>query len=222
MPGSPAGKAHKGIAMEGPIARWYARLTQSDLKRHVRMAEDLAKRIAPGSRVLEVAPGPGYFCIELAKRGDFEITGLDVSQTFVEIARRNASDARVRVDFRHGNASDLPFADETFHFAFCQAAFKNFAQPAAAIREMRRVLRPGGQALIVDLRRDATLAEIDLEVEGMRLGLLNRWLTRQTFRRILLKNAYTESEIRTLADGAAFASVQSEIEGISFRLSLTK
>jgi ubiquinone/menaquinone biosynthesis C-methylase UbiE len=215
-------KAHKGIAMEGPIARWYARLTRNDLKRHQHMAAEMAKRIAPGSRVLEVAPGPGYFCIELAKLGDFEITGVDVSRTFVEIARRNAQAAGVRVEVRHGNASALPFADCAFDFAFCQAAFKNFAEPARALEELSRVLRPGGQACVVDLRRDASLAEIDGEVDRMRLGPLNRWLTRQTFRRVLLKSAYTAREVEAMAARTRFASNRIELEGISFRLWLTR
>jgi len=130
-------KAYKGITMEGPIATWYAGTTLKDLNRHKLRAEQLSKAIPSGSRVLEIAPGPGYFCIELAKLGDYEITGLDISKSFVEIARTNAAAANVKVDFRQGNASDMPFANETFDLTFCQAAFKNFTQPVRAIAEMQ-------------------------------------------------------------------------------------
>ena len=109
-----------------------------------------------GSVVLEVAPGPGYFCIELAKLGDYSITGLDISHTFVEIASKKAAEAGVHVDFRQGNASSMPFADNTFDFLLCRAAFKNFGQPVRALQEMCRVLKPGGRGLIIDLRKDAS------------------------------------------------------------------
>jgi len=57
--------------------------------------------------VLEVAPGPGFFAIELAKQGDFKLTGLDISQTLVEIAAENARKAGVKIDFRLGNAAAM-------------------------------------------------------------------------------------------------------------------
>jgi len=66
--------------------------------------------------VLEVAPGPGFFAIELAKLGDFKITGLDLSRTFVEIAMENAGNAGAKIDFRLGNSSAMPFASESFDF----------------------------------------------------------------------------------------------------------
>jgi hypothetical protein len=70
-------KAYKGLAMEGIIASWYARTTFKDLKRHKLVAAQVAPKIPAGGSVLEIAPGPGYFCIELAKLGDFRITGQE-------------------------------------------------------------------------------------------------------------------------------------------------
>ena len=109
-------KAYKGLAMEGPIATWYATITQKDVRRHRLGAEQWAKQIKSGSHVLEVAPGPGYFSIELAKLGDYKVTGLDISKSFVEIARKNAIGASVKVDFREGNASSMPFESNSFDF----------------------------------------------------------------------------------------------------------
>ena len=63
----------------------------------------------------------------------------------------------------------MPFEDGTFDFTFCQAAFKNFTEPVKAIAEMYRVLRLGGTAVIVDLRRDASPEEIEHEIKGMGL-----------------------------------------------------
>jgi ubiquinone/menaquinone biosynthesis C-methylase UbiE len=118
--------------------------TGKSLDEVAKLARRIANQLPSGSNVLEVAPGPGYYCIELAKLGDYSITGLDISHTFVDIASKKAVEAQVRVDFRQGNASSMPFADNTFDFLVCRAAFKNFGQPVRALQEMCRVLKPGG------------------------------------------------------------------------------
>ena len=105
------GKGYKGMGMEGPIAKWYAKATHKDIEEFRTLARRMDERLKPGAKVLEVAPGPGYFAIELAKLGTYNITGLDISETFVEIARKNAREAGVEVDFRCGNASGMPFGD---------------------------------------------------------------------------------------------------------------
>src|SRR5512147_2894554 len=112
-------KAYKGLPMEGLIASWYAKTTLKDLKRHKLMAAQLRKKIPANGKVLEIAPGPGYFCIELARLGNYQITGLDISKSFVEISRRNAVQAGLNIDFQEGNASAMPFKENTFDFTFC-------------------------------------------------------------------------------------------------------
>src|SRR5438552_17163849 len=108
------GKAYKGLAMEGPIATWYAKNTGRDRRRFIAVAEAVARRVPPGGRVLEVAPGPGFLAIEIAKGGRHRVTGLDISESFVRIALENARKAGVVMDFRHGNASAMQFPDATF------------------------------------------------------------------------------------------------------------
>jgi ubiquinone/menaquinone biosynthesis C-methylase UbiE len=214
-------KAYKGMAMEGPIAAWYARVTRREV-RHRQEAERVVGRIPSGGRVLEIAPGPGYFAIELARLGNFQVTGVDISQSFVEIARRNAAEAGVQVDFRQGNASDLPFEAESFDFTYCQAAFKNFTQPVKAIAEMYRVLRPHGVAAIVDLRSDASPQEIERYVESLRLSPINRLVTRWTFRNMLLKNAYTASQMKGFVLQTPFLVSKVEVDNVGFTLWLEK
>src|SRR6266498_4051562 len=199
-------KAYKGLPMEGPIATWYARTTLKDLKRHKLMAKQLVEKIPANGKVLEIAPGPGYFCIELAKLGNYHITGLDISKSFVEIARRNAAEAGLKIDFREGNASNMPFKDNTFDFTFCQAAFKNFSEPVKAIAEMYRVLRPGGKAVIIDLRRDASRETVDRYVDQMGLGKIDQLMTRWTFHKMLLKSAYTSAEMERLVAQTPFGT----------------
>ena len=231
-------KAYKGMAMEGPVAAWYAKITNNE-QRHRLVAEALAGDIPSGSNVLEIAPGPGYFSIELARLGDrhspvgaprnaeartgeWSITGLDISKSFVEIARKNAEQAGVKVDFRHGNAADMPFADGSFDFTFCQAAFKNFTEPVKAITEMYRVLRPNGASVIIDLRSDASKDEIERHIESLGLNSFNRLMTKWTFQNFLLKNAYTIPEMEAFIAQTPFRKYQVDLDDIGFTLRLEK
>lgn len=193
-----AAKPYKGMGMEGAVAKWYAKLTAKGHAAFTELAQRVAAEVPPGSDVLEVAPGPGYFAIELAKLGKYQVTGLDISKTFVEIARANAAKAGVTVDFRLGNASGMPFENESFDFILCRAAFKNFAAPVRALREMYRVLKPGGKALVIDLRRDASKESVGQAVNAMHLGSVNGTITKLTFRFMLLKRAYTKSEFEQM------------------------
>jgi ubiquinone/menaquinone biosynthesis C-methylase UbiE len=165
-------KAYRGLGMEGWVARWYANITGKDPSDLKALAACIVSQLPPGAQVLEVAPGPGYLAIEIAESGDFRVAGLDISHTFVEIGRNNARQRGVEVDFRQGDAAHMPFADETFQFLVCRAAFKNFTEPAQAIKEMHRVLAPGGTALLIDLRKDASPEAIKEAVDEMHLGTI--------------------------------------------------
>lgn len=201
-------KPYKGLGMEGAVARWYSALTKKSMEDFKKLARCTAEQIPSQSHVLEVAPGPGYFAIELARLGEYQITGLDISETFVEIARANAAQANVRVDFRRGNASNMPLGNEAFDFILCRAAFKNFSEPTRALAEMHRVLKPGGHALIIDLRRDASKESIEQAVNAMRLGTVNGIITKLTFRFMLLKRAYTKSEFEAMISTTKFSNVE--------------
>jgi len=214
-------KPYKGPAMEGLIANWYARNTRSDTRFRAR-ADALATSLPAGARVLEVAPGPGYLSIELARRGDFRVSGLDISESFVRIARENARAEGLAIDFQHGNASQMPYPDASFDFVVCQAAFKNFTDPLGALDEIYRVLVPGGRALINDLRKEASLAEVDAEVKGMHLSRMSALWTRWTFRAFLLKNAYSQDALRQLVEQSRFGHGEVRRDGIGFELQLVK
>jgi ubiquinone/menaquinone biosynthesis C-methylase UbiE len=217
-----AAKPYKGWGMEGIVAKWYAGLTKKSLDDFKALARRTSEQIPPQSNVLEVAPGPGYFAIELAKLGNYQITGLDISETFVEIARANAAKARVHVDFRRGNASAMPFPENTFDFLLCRAAFKNFSEPKRALDEMHRVLKPGGQALIIDLRRDASNQSIKQAVDNMNLGVVNAAITQLTFRFMLLKRAYTKSEFEKLISETKFRETEIREDLTGLEIALTK
>lgn len=201
-------KGWRGLGMEGRIARWYERTRRNDMEEFRSQAKAVAARLSKGASVLEVAPGPGFFAVELAGLGDFTITGLDVSRTFVEIATENAKKAGAKIDFRLGNASAMPFADASFDLVYCSAAFKNFCEPIKALDEMQRVLWAGGEALIVDLRKDASLEEIDTYVRRSGRKGIDALLTKWTFRHVLLKRAYTDAEFIRMAEQSRFGGCQ--------------
>lgn len=215
-------KAYKGLGMEGVTARWYATLTRKSMDEFVTLAQRVAEKLPPGSRVLEIAPGPGYFAIELAKLGEYRITAIDISHTFVEIARRNAMEAGVDVDFRQGDAASMPFEPQSFDFLLCRAAFKNFSRPVLALEEMHRVLKPGGRALIIDLRKDASKESVDEAVDRMCLDKLNTLITKLTFRFMLLRRAYTRAEFEQLLSQTKFDSVEIREDLLGLELSLQR
>ncbi len=215
-------KAYKGIGMEGMIAKWYAVNTRKSIDEYKTLARQVTDELSPGSRVLELAPGPGYFAIELAKLGDYRITGIDISETFVEIARRNAGVAGVEVDFQLGDAANMPFENETFDFLLCRAAFKNFAEPLRALNEMYRVLRGGGRGLILDLRRDSSRESINEAAEKMGLNLVNTALTKLIFRFVLLKRAYTRSEFQQFFSQTNFRALDIQEYPIGLEIRLEK
>ena len=99
-----------------------------------------AARVRPFTRLLDIAAGPGYAAGAAAALG-LEAVGVDVSDDMIAIARLRQPGA----DFVLGDAASLPFADESFDVAVCNFGHLHFAEPARAIAEARRVLRPGGR-----------------------------------------------------------------------------
>jgi ubiquinone/menaquinone biosynthesis C-methylase UbiE len=215
-------KPDRGSGMEGMVAKWYAANTGEMMKQYVALARRVADQIAEGCDVLEVAPGPGYFCIELAKVGNYAITGLDISRTFVKMAAKKAARAGVRVNFVHGTAARLPFPAGSFDFLVCRAAFKNFAEPVSALREMCRVLRPGGRALLIDLKANASPDEINHCVDTLGLSPFNQFLTKLAFRSKLLKRAYTRQQFEYMLRLTKFSSVSIEESEIGFEIFMTR
>jgi ubiquinone/menaquinone biosynthesis C-methylase UbiE len=214
-------KPYKGLPMEGWLATWYARNTAGTVDEQRALAKRIAGELPAGSAVLEIAPGPGYLAIELAKLKICRVAGCDISRSFVRIATQNANRAGLEVDFRLGDAAAMPFPTDSFHFIVCRAAFKNFGDPVAALREMHRVLRPGGIALIVDMRSDATRAAINDEVEKMHLGTVASWFTRNALAS-LKKRAYSREAFVQMVALTPFGKAEINASALGFEVKLRK
>jgi ubiquinone/menaquinone biosynthesis C-methylase UbiE len=213
----------KGPEMEGVVARWYTRLrgSESQIAQYRRQAAQLTEGLPAGAGVLEVAPGPGYLAIEIARLGRVQVTGLDISRTFVQIASEKAGQAGVAVDFHQGDAAVMPFASESFDLIVTQAAFKNFSYPESALSEMYRVLRGGGTAVIQDMNRDATHEDIALEVEHMKLGWLTSFTTKATLES-LRRRAYSPAQFKHLVAESPFRTCEIKTEGIGLEIRVVK
>jgi ubiquinone/menaquinone biosynthesis C-methylase UbiE len=213
----------KGPEMEGAVARWYARVrgSGSQIEGYRKQAAQLTEGLPAGAKVLEVAPGPGYLAIEMSRLGRAQVTGLDISRTFVQIATENAREAGVAVDFHEGDAAVMPFDAESFDLVVCQAAFKNFMHPGSALSEMHRVLRTGGTALIQDMSSEATHADIEQEVAGMQLGWLSSFTTKATLE-MLRRRAYSPAQFERLVAASPFQACKITTEGIGLEVRLPK
>jgi SAM-dependent methyltransferase len=157
------------LMQAGAVSRIYERWWRPALGRVAKglsgpgMAEE--KRIArllmglgPGDGVLDVACGPGNFTRDFAHAvGDTGLAvGLDGSRPMLERAVRETREAGIdNAAYVHGDATELPFKDASFDAVCCFAALNLFAEPFAALDEMRRVLSRGGRiALFTSARSD--------------------------------------------------------------------
>ena len=116
----------------------------------VKYAEEALRLLPVGasSRVLDVACGPGTLAFVAAHRA-LHVSAVDFSPRMIDELRSKAAEGAVaNVDAAVMNAQALAFADSTFDACFCLFAFMFFPDRAQAFREMRRVLRDGGKALV--------------------------------------------------------------------------
>ena len=159
--------------------------------------------------------------VEIAKLGNYNVTGLDISKTFVKIAQAKAREAVVKIDFRQGDAAMMPFSDETFDFIICTSAFKNFPEPIKVLDEIFRVLKTSGKSVVIDMNKDIPKEKLNTFVNHMNLNMFDSYFTKQTFKK-LAKSAYTKSEIIDLVSKSRFKQCKIVDEKIGFEIWLDK
>ncbi|MCL5025579.1 MAG: class I SAM-dependent methyltransferase [Chloroflexi bacterium] len=120
---------------------------------YARIARDIAV-LHPEGLAVDVGSGPGHLVTLLARaHPDLRIVGVDVSPSMVEIARGRAARAGLtgRVRFEVGDVGALPFPDGQVDLVISTLSLHHWPDPAQGLREIYRVLVPGGQALIYDV-----------------------------------------------------------------------
>ena len=184
--------------IEGYFAEKYDKFAKAVLiDEYKEIANLVIKHLKPG-KILEIGPGPGYLSIEIAKHGAFQITGLDISETMVEIAKRNTKEAKVEVEFRLGSAADMPFQDNIFGFVVSSGSLHHWKEPVKVFNEIYRVLKTNGEALISDLWKDASKEEID-KIARKTKSFIMRWGIKHS-----IKEAYTKDQIIELLSKTKF------------------
>lgn len=102
-----------------------------------------AAQVGTWTRLLDVATGPGYVAAKAAERGA-KVVGVDIAQQMIALARK----LHPALDFRHGDAEQLPFADASFDAVTGNFVVLHFARPELAAKEFARVLVPGGRVAL--------------------------------------------------------------------------
>ena len=170
----------------GRIVGWLMPLAHKPIYENVSKVLDLQ----PEDDVLEVACGPGHFLKNYASHVH-SVAGLDLSEVMVRMATKKNKDrvAAGTAEFVQGEASQLPWEDSRFSVAITMGSIIAFPKPLEALKEMYRVLRPGGRA-VVSIEYNAE-DKLDHTKEVQRWGM---WL-------------WTEDEVRAMMKEAGFSEI---------------
>lgn len=140
----------------------------------------IGARLAPGASLLDVGCGPGTLTVDLARHvAPGRVIGIDSAESIVDQARGDCPGDITNVEFRVGNVYDLGFGDETFDIVHAHQVLQHVDDPVVALREMRRVCRPGG----IVAARDADYGAMTWHPVAERLV---RWL--DVYRTVALAN----------------------------------
>lgn len=180
----------------------------------------LRKAVAPhpGERILDLAAGTGTSSAALAK-GGAEVVACDLSEGMIEVGRQRHPE----IEFVHGNAMDLDFEDGTFDAVTISWGLRNIPDPALALREMMRVVRPRGRLVVLEFSTPTSrvcrglynayqstvmpaLARVASTNDGAYDYLvesIRQWPAQEEVGRIIAANGWREVEYRNLTGGIA-------------------
>lgn len=179
------------LAAVGAVAVWASRKRRTpsacpysqrfflDLPRPFMRRETLRALLAPapGERVLEIGPGLGYYSLDIAPRlapgGQLDV--LDLQQSMLDELMRRATEGGItslNIVPAQGDAQELPYEDGVFDAAFLVATLGEIPDKDRALRELRRVLKPGGRLVVGEGQPDPHMvSRDDLLVRTHRAGL---------------------------------------------------
>lgn len=173
----------------GTYARWRATALGGITERvETRVVFELAGPLK-GKHVLDVGTGDGTYAIEAAERGAI-VTALDLEQEMLDAAHARAVSRGVEVTLQQGRAEQLPFEDASFDVVVAVTVLCFVPDAQRAVREMARVLTPGGRVVLGELGRFSVWAA-ERRVRG--------WLGASTWRRAQF---WSRGELAALAQGA--------------------
>jgi ubiquinone/menaquinone biosynthesis C-methylase UbiE len=194
--------------MDGWVARGYDRGVQTAFRDLFPvLVGDLLGEMGGARRALDAGCGPGQFTILAAERlPSLDIWGIDIAPTMIELAREHASvsPAAGRLHFEVADVEKLPFPDGHFDAVISSGSIKHWPDPLAGLRELYRVLAPGGRAFIGEMNR---LAPADAVASNR--TRIRHWVFRLIYPRVFAK-ALSPDEARSVFEESPFGAPVSE------------
>ena len=142
---------------DAEILDQFTKQAEPFIQRHAHSKDALLELMAqcaearPEDTLLDIACGPGIVSCFFAGRVS-QVTGLDMVPAMLERAQRLQVEKQLpNIDWKLGNSTALPFADNVFDCVVTRFSFHHYMEPNAAIREMKRVCKPGGTVLVADV-----------------------------------------------------------------------
>lgn len=171
------------------LAPIYDRRWQNYINKSLSFLLDFAD-FPPNASILDVACGTGELAqLLLEQHSQQQITGVDISESMLQIAR-NKLDTHPNVSLHLASVKSLPFDNDSFDLVICANAFHYFENPELALTEMKRVLKPKGEVIILDWCRDYWI-----------LKLLHPWFK---FIDPAYQGCYTRAELEGLSKTSGF------------------
>ena len=132
-------------------------------------------------KVLDVGCGAGFLAVPLAEK--FEVHGVDLSKEMLNLAAKRARESNVNMELIHADCHTLPFEDNFFDGSYCKFALWPLKDPEKALKEMVRVVKPGGRIVIIEVDRKKKYEGHKMSFRSKLFYLIYRLITRTLTRR---------------------------------------
>jgi demethylmenaquinone methyltransferase / 2-methoxy-6-polyprenyl-1,4-benzoquinol methylase len=200
----------------GPTYDRYARLLSFGQDPRWRRFLVSRVEVGPDDTVLDVATGTAAVAIELTRRTGCHVIGLDQSAEMLEAGRRRVQAAGLegRIELVHGNAERLPFEDASFAALTFTYLLRYVVDPAETMRELARVVRPGGTIAMLEFGLPRGLArpawELYVRAGLPLLGALISpgWRQVGSFLGPSIRDFHSRHDLRELWAGAGIKEIQ--------------
>lgn len=188
------------------------------------LAKEVVSSLKAG-RILDLGTGPGYLPIEIARISNaITVEGIDLSARLIETAKTNAVLAGLerRVHFQTGNAASLNFPDAAYDMVISTGMLHMLRNPVKVLKEIYRVLKPGGEAWIYDPARVSS--QMSRDKWRASLSPRERWTFKlfQLFARINPPREYHREQMIALIKLTNFRRYEIAEEGGEMRIKLVK
>jgi ubiquinone/menaquinone biosynthesis C-methylase UbiE len=194
--------------MDGWLAHAYDRGVQDGFRELLPvLTADLLPEVAGARRALDAGCGPGQITVYAAEQlPQTEFWGIDLAPTMIALACEHASrsPAAARLHFEVADVAHLPFPDGTFDRVMSSGSIKHWPDPGAGLRELYRVLAPGGRAFIAEMNRLAPPAAV-----AEQRARIRHWFVRRIYPHVFTK-ALSLDEARRVFGASPFGAPASE------------